>query len=110
MRFSIGDLYPYKNQVEEAVAMDQIVHQMPTQKVAKNSIEIVVHIVDALDDKQRNNLVVTLENTKGIASAMFCHLRDHLMLIRYDRDLYSSHDVLERVTSQNISARLIGPI
>ena len=107
---SIRNLYPYNNQVRGVIAMDQIVHQMPARKAAKNSVEIVVHLAEALDDKQRNNLVVALENTTGIVSAMFCHLRDHLMLIRYDRDFYSSHDVLERITSQNISARLIGPI
>jgi len=43
-------------------------------------------------------------------NAEFCPLRYHLMLVRYDRDLYSSQDVLNRVTSQNVDARLIGPV
>jgi hypothetical protein len=37
-------------------------------------------------------------------------LRYHLMLVKYDRDLYSSRDILDRVTSQNVSAKLIGPV
>jgi hypothetical protein len=37
-------------------------------------------------------------------------LRYHLMLVRYDRDMYASQDVLGRVTSHNVSARLIGPV
>lgn len=90
--------------------MEQVVRQMPTLNIPKHSVEVVVHISEHLDDKQRHNLVVALENTTGIVSAMFCNLRDHLILIRYDRDTCSSKDVLERVRSQNIGARLIGPI
>jgi len=62
-----------------------------------------------LGDKQRNDLVVALENTKGILSAEFCHLRDHRMLVSYDRDQYSSQDVLTAFDYQNVNARLIGP-
>ena len=46
----------------------------------------------------------------GIAAAEFCPLRYHLMLVRYDRDMYSSQDVLNRVQAHNIDARLIGPV
>jgi hypothetical protein len=90
--------------------MDQIVHQMPRLDVAKNTVEVVVHISEHLDDKQRNNLVVALENRNDIVSAEFCHLRDHLMLVRYDRDHYSSQYVLNAFRAQKINARLIGPI
>jgi hypothetical protein len=90
--------------------MDQVVHQIPPRGVANNTVEVVIHITGELDDKQRNNLVVGLENTKGIVSAEFCHLRDHLMLVRYDRDHYSSHDVLTAFDDQKVNASLIGPI
>ena len=90
--------------------MDQGVHQMPPQSAAKNTVEIVVHLSGQLDDQQRNNLVVALENTTGIVSAEFCHLRDHLMLVKYDRDHYSSHDVLAAFETQKVNASLIGPI
>jgi hypothetical protein len=43
------------------VAMDQIVHKMPTLDVAQSTVEIVVHISESLDDVQRNNLVGALE-------------------------------------------------
>jgi hypothetical protein len=33
-----------------------------------------------------------------------------LMLVRYDRDQYSSQDVLSAVGVQKLQARLIGPI
>ena len=90
--------------------MDQIAHQITQLDVARNTVEVVVHISEHLDDKQRNNLVVALKNRNGIVSAEFCHLRDHLMLVRYDRDHYSSQDVLNSFGAQKINARLIGPI
>ena len=75
-----------------------------------NVVEIVVHVSDTLDDQQRRDLVAALEQEDGIVSAEFCPLRYHLMLVRYDRDRYSSQDVLQAVGTQKIQARLIGPI
>jgi hypothetical protein len=74
------------------------------------SVEIVVHITENLEQQQRGNLVSALENDGGIISAEFCPLRYHLMLVRYDKDRYSSQDVLSRVISQKIDARLVGPV
>jgi hypothetical protein len=90
--------------------MDQVVHQMAQPDVATNTVEVVVHISEHLDYKQRNNLVVALKNRNGIVSAEFCHLRDHLLLVRYDRDHHSSQHVLNAFRAQNVNARLIGPI
>jgi hypothetical protein len=83
---------------------------MPLTNAAINTVEIVVHISESLDDAQRNNLMVALEQNDGIVSAEFCPLRYHLMLVRYDRDQYSSQDVLGAVSDQKLQARLIGPI
>ena len=90
--------------------MDQVVQNMPILDEAKNTVEIVVHVSENLEDRQRNNLVVALENKDGIVSAEFCPLRYHLMLVRYDKDQYSSQDVLGAVSAQKLQARLIGPI
>jgi hypothetical protein len=90
--------------------MDQVAESMPVLDDARNTVEIVVHIAEDLEDKQRNNLVAALEAEAGIVSAEFCPLRYHLMLVRYDRDRYSSQDVLGAVDSQQLQARLIGPI
>ena len=75
-----------------------------------HTVEIVVHITESLAEQRREDLVVALEDSGGITTAEFCPLRYHLMLVRYDRDLYSSQDVLDRVKSQNVDARLIGPV
>ena len=90
--------------------MDQVVQEMPTLKEARNAVEIVVHISESLEEGQRKNLVSALEKEDGIVSAEFCPLRYHLMLVRYDRNQYSSQDVLSAVSDQKLQARLIGPI
>jgi phosphoribosyl-ATP pyrophosphohydrolase len=88
--------------------MEQVLHSVETYP--DHTIEIVVHITETLGEKQREELVAALESNGGITTAEFCPLRYHLMLVRYDRDLYSSQDVLDRVKSQNLDARLIGPV
>ena len=75
-----------------------------------HSVEIVVHVDEALPEIKRAELVRELESNAGIISAEFCPLRYHLMLVRYDRHQYSSQDVLSAVGAQNLQARLIGPI
>jgi len=90
--------------------MDQALHHIPTLSEAENSVEIVVHVSENLEDQQRRNLLAALEQEDVIVSAEFCPLRYHLMLVRYDRGRYSSQDVLRAVRAQKIQARLIGPI
>ena len=88
--------------------MEQAIHNIENEPA--HSVEIVVHISEDLEEQQRKNLVAALNNNAGIVAAEFCPLRYHLMLVRYDRDTYSSQDVLNRVNSHNVSARLIGPV
>jgi len=88
--------------------MAQALHSIETYP--EHTVEIVVHITETLGEQQRRDLVAALEGDGGITTAEFCPLRYHLMLVRYDRDLYSSQDVLDRVVSKNVNARLIGPV
>ena len=88
--------------------MGQALHNIESEP--DHTVEIVVHITETLGAQQREDLVSALEDSGGITTAEFCPLRYHLMLVKYDRDLYSSQDVLDRVTSQNLDARLIGPV
>ena len=90
--------------------MDQVINRVHAARESSNVVEIVVHVSENLDDQQRRDLVAALEQEDGIVSAEFCPLRYHLMLVRYDRDRYSSQDVLQAVGTQKIQARLIGPI
>jgi len=88
--------------------MEQAIHNITNEPA--HSVEIVVHIAEVLDKQRRRDLVAALGSNAGIVAAEFCPLRFHLMLVRYDRDVYSSQDVLNRVNSQNVTARLIGPV
>jgi hypothetical protein len=88
--------------------MAQALHSIENEP--DHTVEIIVHITESLGEQQRGDLIAALEGYGGITAAEFCPLRYHLLLVRYDRDLYSSKDVLERVTSQKVSGRLIGPV
>ena len=88
--------------------MGQALHSIENEP--EHTVEIVVHITETIGENRRGNLVTALEDNGGIVSAEFCPLRYHLMLVRYDKDLCSSQDVLTQVKSQNVNARLIGPV
>jgi len=88
--------------------MGQAMHSIENEP--EHTVEIVVHVSENLEGKQRSNLVVALQNKEGIVSAEFCPLRYHLMLVRYDKDQYSSKEVLNAVSAQKVQAKLIGPI
>lgn len=90
--------------------MNQAVQHMPVLDEARNTVEIVVHVAEDLKERQRNYLAVILEEEDGIIAAEFCPLHYHMMLVRYDRDMYCSQDVLASVRSLNINARLIGSV
>lgn len=88
--------------------MGQVIQSIMAEP--ENTVEIVVHISETLGEQRRGDLVAGLEDNGGITTAEFCPLRYHLMLVRYDRDTYTSQDVLDRVRAQNVDARLIGPV
>ena len=88
--------------------MEQAMHIIKNEP--EHTVEIIVHITETLEDKQREELVAALEENDGITTAEFCPLRYHLILLRYNNNSYSSQDVLNRVKSQNVDARRIGPV
>lgn len=80
------------------------------QSVPNKNVEIIVHVDESLDELQRDELITRLQEEEAINSAEFCPLRYHLMLVNYDRGILTSQDVLGRVMSNNINAKLIGPV
>jgi len=66
------------------------------QNVPNKNIEIIVHVDESLDELQRDELVTRLQE-EAINSAQVCPLRNHLMLVNYDRGILTSQDVLGRV-------------
>ena len=84
--------------------------ELGTNNELNHIVEIVVHINKNLGEQQRADLIIALEGDDGITAAEFCPLRCHLMLVRYDKDRYSSQHVLSAVGAQKLQARLIGSI
>ena len=75
-----------------------------------HTAEIIVRIPENLGEQQRVDLITALNGDAGITAAEFCPWRHHLMLVRYDRDLFSLQGMLDHVTSQYPVARLISPV
>lgn len=73
-------------------------------------VDVIVHIEERLDETQRHGVSVALERIEGVRSAEFCPLRNHLMLISYDRERLSSQEVHAMLISKGYQARLVGPI
>jgi len=76
----------------------------------KRAVEVVIYISKELGGEQQDLVVSALEQTDGIIGAEFCPTRNHLLLAKYDKDVFSSQDVLKSFTSLNLDAKLIGPI
>ena len=88
--------------------MEQAIHSIV--KKPEHTVEIVVHVTETLEEQRRRDLVAALAHEDGFVGAEFCPSRYHLLLVRYDTDMYSSKDALARITSQNVNAQLIGPV
>lgn len=88
--------------------MDMPIQQMPD--IETHAVEIVVHVTEDLEEKQQQQVVSALEKTSGIIGAEFCPLRNHLVIAKYNKDIFSSQDVLQSFRSLNLDVRLIGPI
>lgn len=88
--------------------MDMHVQHIPNE--VKNTVEIVVYIKKDLAQDQQQQVVSILEQIDGISRVEFCPLRNHLVLTKYNKDMFSSQDVLKSFNSLNMDAKLIGPI
>jgi len=73
-------------------------------------VEIVVHITEALEEQQRLKFIAALENDDRVFAVNFCPKRYHLLLVKYDRNRYTSQDVLASIEAQKVNARLVGPV
>ena len=88
--------------------MTYALHRLENEPV--HVVEVIVHISETLGEKNRKDLVAGLEAEQNIVSADFSHNRNHLMLVKYDRDISSSQDVLASIKAKRYNARLIGPV
>lgn len=88
--------------------MDKVVQLVSNE--ARNVVEIIVHVKKYLEEEQQNHVVSVLGMMDGIIGTEFCPLRNHLVITKYNKNIFSSQDVLKAFNSLNLEARLIGPI
>jgi hypothetical protein len=86
------------------------VHEEEKTMAIMHKVEIVVHVDDLLGQDQQSELINNLKKDDGVKEAHFSPGRAHLLIIDYDRDQLSAHEVLEKVRREHLRAELIGPI
>lgn len=75
-----------------------------------HKVEIVVHVDDLLGKDQQTELIDDLKRNTGVEDAHFTPGHAHLLIVDYDPDEMSVHDVLDKVRKENRRAELIGPM
>ena len=76
----------------------------------EHTVENVAHITGTIEVPQRLNYIDELEDDHRISSVSFCTKRRHLLLVKYDRNRYSSQDVLAGIKARKMPAVLVGPV
>ena len=88
--------------------MEQAIHSIAVEP--EHIVEVVVYVTEPLEDQRRLKFVAALENDERIFAVSFCPTRCHLLLVKYDRNRFSSRDVLASIESQQVNARLVSPV
>lgn len=78
--------------------------------MSRESVEIVVHIDETLDDNKLSRLEESLCQDFGIECVRIHPRRQHLMLVDYLPDNIDTMQVLNYVTSKGLHAELVGGI
>lgn len=71
---------------------------------------IVVHIGDTLGSQRQHEMQQCLKEKTAVIRAYFSPTRPHLLLVEYNGQQMTSHEILQLVISQNVTAQLIGPV
>jgi hypothetical protein len=75
-----------------------------------HKVDIVIHVDDLLGKDQQTELIGDLKRHEGVKDAHFTPGHAHLLIVDYDRDQMSVHDVLDKVRKENLRAELVGPM
>ena len=78
--------------------------------MATDTIKIVLHIDEELDDHSRDELQKSLIESQGIVEAHINEQLHHLMLVDYKPQMIDTNQVLKTVISKGVHAELIGGI
>jgi len=75
-----------------------------------NTVKIVLHIDEELDQNSREQMEKALSQSHGIVAAHINSNRHHLMLVDYEPQQLNTTDVLNQVIQQGVHAELVGGI
>jgi hypothetical protein len=70
-------------------------------------IRIVFHILDNLDEQNRQRVQYDLMQASGVEHAHFDKFRQQLLMVEYKPSQIDSSMILERIAHQQLHARLI---
>ena len=76
--------------------------------MGKETVNITVHIDEALDHARLEMVSERVRKGRGIVSAEFHDTKPHFLLVRYDPSVIDSIAVHRLVTEQGVHAELIG--
>ena len=74
----------------------------------KISTDIVIHINETLDIKQRSTFSNKVQHIDGVKSASLQDARPHLMVVAYNPGETKALQVLEGVNETGVSAQIVG--
>ena len=74
----------------------------------KNTVDIIIHINEDLNNKERRKLSGEVSQIDGIISAGFEEKLSHLMVVAYD-NLKTRHiEIIDGVRNRGLNAQLVG--
>lgn len=73
----------------------------------KNSTDIVIHINETLDSKQREQFSKNVKGIQGVLSTDLKAKPRHLMIVKFNPSETKALDVLNSIKSDGVSAQLV---
>lgn len=70
--------------------------------------DIMLHISDNLDKKQRSQFETEMRDQTGVIALGYHESRPHLMIVEYNRDTTNSQNLLYAAKDHGLSAKLVG--
>jgi len=71
-------------------------------------VDVEIHIDEAVNHERRTKIADTVRAHKGVMGVAHHDDKPHLMIIEYNPDAVSSHELVQVVRDQGVHAELIG--
>ena len=71
-------------------------------------VDVEIHIDEAVNHERRTKIADTVRAHKGVMGVAHHDDKPHLMIIEYNPEAVSSHELVQVVRDQGVHAELIG--